>query len=330
MLEAHRAGAGYTKPRLYTDGAYNTTSSILATFRPQYTRRRSSASIILKDDTLTWKNKTVFVLHINDGNSIQAESAYTMEYIALAAAMKLQSMGCTTTPVGSDANSIITMLPHRRHRLRQVCSDHIIPLQCIDDAGYNGSPLPEFVESHPERRKPGNKSNWTAEDWGNYIADRAAAADYDTLREQGIKIQVLEIPASTVYNDLRTPGQWYLGQEDGTPVPPNGVLARLQERRFREYIQDRDKDRSKRGDAAFWQDNSLTFTARVFQLYKAPSASLAAKCRLIYDKHWHGRNRQKDATLSEADRAAVGQCVLCKQPDSQEHTHLHAALTNSW
>ena len=117
MLEAHRAGASYSQPRLYTDGAYSTTCSVLATFRPQYTKRRSSASIILKDDTPTWKNKTVFVLHINDGNSIQPESAYTMEYLALAAAMKLQSMGCTSTPVGSDANSIITMLPHRRHKL---------------------------------------------------------------------------------------------------------------------------------------------------------------------------------------------------------------------
>jgi hypothetical protein len=106
-----------------------------------------------------------------------------MEYIALAAAMKLQSMGCTSTPVGSDANSIISMLPHRRPRLRQVCNDHSLPLQCIDDAIHNGSPLPTYVESHPERRKPGNREDWTAEDWGNYIADRAAAADYETLRE---------------------------------------------------------------------------------------------------------------------------------------------------
>ena len=323
MLEAQRTSSSYSHPRLYTDGAYSSTCSVLATFRSQHTCRRSAASIILKDDSSNWKRKPIYVLHIKDGNGIHAESAYTMEYIALAAAMKLQSMGCTSTPVGSDANSIITMLPHRRLRLRQVCHDHSLPLQCIDDAIYNGSPLPEYVESHPERRKPGNKEDWTAEDWGNYIADRAAAADYETLRECGLRIQVLEVPATTIYNDLRTPDQWYIGQEDGTPAPPSGVLAQLQDKRFTKYIQDRDKDRAKRQDVAYWHDNSLKFVARVFQLYKAPSATLAAKCRLIYDKHWHGRNRQKDTTLSEADRILTGQCVLCQQPDSQAHTFMY-------
>ena len=319
MLEAQR-GNSFSQPRLYTDGAYSTSSSVLATFRPSHTRRHSSASIILKDDSPNWKSKTVHIVHINDGNSIQAESAYTMEYIALAAAMKLQSMGCTANPIGSDANSIISMLPHRKQRLRQVCNDHILPLQCIDDAIHQGCPLPEHVQSHPEKRKPGNKSNWTAEDWGNYIADRAAAADYETLRDNGIKVHVLEVSAATIYNDLRTPEQWYIGLEDGTPVAPRGALTQMQDKRFAEYLQDRDNYRAKRQEPAFWHDNSLQFVSRVFQLHTAPNATLAAKCRLIYDKHWHGRNRQKDTTLSEEDRIMTGQCVLCQQQDSQEHT----------
>ena len=222
MLEAQRSCVTYVNPRLYTDGSYSTTCSVAATFRPQLTRRHCSASIILKDDSPNWKSKMVHVLHIKDGSQLQAESAYTMEYIVLAAAMKLQSLGCTTLPVGSDANSIISMLPHRSHRLRHVCADHALPLQCIDDALHSGSPLPTYVESHPERRKPGNKADWTAEDWGNFIADRAAAADYDTLRDLGLRVQVLEISAATVYADLRTHGHWYIGHFDGSPASPTG------------------------------------------------------------------------------------------------------------
>ena len=55
------------------------------------------------------------------------------------------------------------------------------------------------------------------------------------------------------------------------------------------------------------------------------TSSSAAKCRLIYNKHWHGRNRQKDNTLSEAERLETGKCILCQAPDSQEHT-LHYCM----
>ncbi len=35
------------------------------------------------------------------------------------------------------------------------------------------------------------------------------------------------------------------------------------------------------------------------------------------------RNRQKNLTLSEADRHETGKCILCQQQDSQEHTFHH-------
>ena len=41
---------------------------------------------------------------------------------------------------------------------------------------------------------------------------------------------------------------------------------------------------------------------------------------MIYDKHWHGRNRQKDETLTEAERIETAKCILCQAQDSQEHT----------
>ena len=52
-------------------------------------------------------------------------------------------------------------------------------------------------------------------------------------------------------------------------------------------------------------------------------ALASSKCRIIYDKHWHGRHCQKESTLSESERIETGNCVLCRQPDSQAHTFQH-------
>ena len=97
-------------------------------------------------------------------------------------------------------------------------------------------------------------------------------------------------------------------------------MAHIQEERFQRYIKERDDDRATRSDSAFWHDNSLTYSAKVFSMQRSPISMVASKCRLLYDKHWHGRNRQKDDTLSEAERQIVSKCILCQAQDSQEHT----------
>ena len=195
--------------------------------------------------------------------------------------------------------------------------------ECIDECIHQGCPTPIHVESHPEKRKPGNKQDWDHNDWGNFIADRAAAADYESLHDIGIQTRVLEVAVSEIYKDLLSPLQWYIGYTDGTPVIPSGPLAHIQKERFDAYIKDRDADRATRSDPAFWSDNSLTYSSRVFNMQRTSVSNIASKCRLIYEKHWHGRNRQKDDTLSESERIEVGKCLLCQAPDSQEHTFHH-------
>ena len=78
--------------RIYTDGSYKTTASVPAVFNPGLTKTKASASIVITSGTRDWKRHTVYVIHISDGHTIQAGSAYTMEFIALAAALKLQTL----------------------------------------------------------------------------------------------------------------------------------------------------------------------------------------------------------------------------------------------
>ncbi len=94
-------------------------------FNPGLTKTKASASIVITSGTRDWKRHTVYIIHISDGHTIQAGSAYTMEFIALAAALKLQTL-CKNSatpqqpiqaaPVKSDANSIVSMLAGRGKR----------------------------------------------------------------------------------------------------------------------------------------------------------------------------------------------------------------------
>ena len=216
-----------------------------------------------------------------------------------------------------EPNPVLPGLRNFKPRLRT--------LQCIDTCLHQGCPMPTYVESHPEKRKPGNRQNWDKHDWDNFIADRAAAADYETLTDAGLHFNILDVDAKEIYNDLLQHEQWYIGYPDGSPVLPQGPLAHMQAHRFSTYLHDRDDDRAKRSDPPYCNDNSLTYSAKRFKMKQTQTSSSAAKCRLIYNKHWHGRNRQKDNTLSEAERLETGKCILCQAPDSQEHT-LHYCM----
>jgi hypothetical protein len=62
-------------PAIFTDGSYRTKPSLEAVFRPQYAESTAAASIIIKDSTVDWKTKPVYIIHIDDGEELQATSA---------------------------------------------------------------------------------------------------------------------------------------------------------------------------------------------------------------------------------------------------------------
>ena len=132
-----------------------------------------------------------------------------MEFLALAAALKLQTMIPTANtasvglaPVRSDANVNVSMLKCRRKNLRQESKKHHLYLQCMDNSIHKGCKLPVHVKGHVEKRKAGQEKSWTHHEWGNYIADSAADADYTTLRNKGLRIHTIESTAKIIYADI--------------------------------------------------------------------------------------------------------------------------------
>ena len=81
-------------PRLYTDGSYATryrTPQDVMHICPSV--RQASGSVVIMDASDEWRNKPVLSLRITD-QDIEADSAYDMEFIALAAVLGLLKQRC--------------------------------------------------------------------------------------------------------------------------------------------------------------------------------------------------------------------------------------------
>ena len=188
--------------RPYTDGSHTPLPGISNYFRPDTSNANATCSIIIKDDTPDWKAKPVIAIHIDRGDEIGADAAYTMEFLALAASLQVTVLSeGRLHATGSDAKSVLDLIPGRRQRLQQVFKDHHFLLQCIDNSLYRGAPMPYKVPSHVEKDKTKKDAqgrlgvNWTNDEWGNWIADRVAAKDTKALQLQGIKYVIMTVPA---------------------------------------------------------------------------------------------------------------------------------------
>jgi hypothetical protein len=65
-------------------------------------------------------------------------------------------------------------------------------------------PQPVHVDSHPEDTKIFEE--FTDDEWGNYIADRAAGNHLDDLNTHNLQYSILEISAAELLNDLPPTG----------------------------------------------------------------------------------------------------------------------------
>ena len=86
------------------------------------------------------------MIHVADCADIGTQSAFSMEYIAMAMAMTTAE-GVSTKPVVSDAKAILDILPGRKAELRNTRKKHSIPLQ-----QWIGSWTEELVSPYMSRR----------------------------------------------------------------------------------------------------------------------------------------------------------------------------------
>ena len=74
------------------------------------------------------------------------------------------------------------------------------------------------------------------------------------------------VSVTTIYNDLRTARQWYIGDKCGNPVPPQGVYRIIHKDLHTQYLRERDDYREKRDAAPIWEfDSSMKHAAKVMR-----------------------------------------------------------------
>ena len=131
--------------------------------------------------------------------------------------------------------------------------------------------------------------------------------------------------ACTLLQDIPQTGELYIGDAAGRPMGLDGVMALVYERRWQHYLDHRDQ---KRQGEAKWTDNTLRFAAEVYNGGLPVVGRYAHTARVIYDKHWDGRNRTKNPMLTAEEQEELGTCQLCGGMDSQAHVFRWCSHSN--
>ena len=79
------------------------------------------------------------------------------------------------------------------------------------------------MDSHPEDDK--SFEEFTEDDWGNYIADRAVGNHLEDLSTHNFQYSILEISAAELLRDLPPTGIWYWGDTRGHPSHYNHLSS---------------------------------------------------------------------------------------------------------
>ena len=111
-------------------------------------------------------------------------------------------------------------------------------------------------------------------------------------------------------------GELYIGDWAGHPKALHGIMDAVHTIRHERYMVNRD---TTSGAGYHWQDHTISLAATIFNGHSRSTGHYAHTARMVYDKHWHGRNRAKNKHLSQKEREATASCHLCGSTDSQAH-----------
>ena len=188
-------------------------------------------------------------------------------------------------------------------------------LQAIDSAIRQGAQEAHWIPSHAERRKR-SRHTWTRDEWGNHLADKVAEGDRLHVMNTTPQAQWTVVTALDALELLRGEGELYIGDYRGQPKALHGIMDAVHTIRHERYTLHRD---TTLGAGYYWQDNTLSLSASIFNGNSKSTGHHAHTARMVYDKHWHGRNRAKNSRLTTEERDETATCHLCGGTDSQSH-----------
>ena len=286
------------RPRFYTDGAYKEQSHDMhSVFDTEAVHRKSAAGVVIIHDGADWRERPIHALYIGRGADADAPSAFTMEYLALAAAMRMQCDDLRGTATCTDCSSVMKLVQNRRVHLGRADTSHHMLLQSINTSIGLGAVVPKWVPSHAERRNR-DRTRWSMNDWGNWLADKVAGNQRNQLDIIALNYDWHETTARHILRTMPRARELYYGDAGGSPIALYGLMEHVHRTRLDRYLAQRDYLRG----SPKWLDNTMRFAATVFNEKRKSVSRYAHTARIIWDKHWHGGNRQKQDSLSPEER----------------------------
>ena len=303
---------------VFTDGSVTLPHSSLADlFASPYARKNSAngaSAVVLLSSPATWRLHPPLVIRIlATATEFPGLNAYVMEVLAQCVALSLSAITAVNL-IHSDCQAAINSVSAIIHsQLKRSLG--------TAPAGVLLASLPlspncnvEWVRSHPERREP-SRIKWTYADWGIFLADAAAAGEWEHFHTifgpQAMEERTLTVDLRQIIYELIPMEQchWIW---DSSKLPVIGDLseARLFLHSLPLYLKTRDEYRAEReGLPPKWASLNIS----TIRLLPVGSSWKMIKrfCFITYDKYAHGRNRAK----GEGDPL----CTHCGLPDSLQH-----------
>ena len=335
LIDKLRSRFGSADVDCYTDGSFTAGNNILEQFAEPVSPNThlASAGMVFTTTSDNWEYEPILGVHIHKGNTIDADSVFPMELMALTAALVIAKhyprIQRIVTDSQSSMDTVRPALMSTKHRFRNYKQAHIT-LACRDHLPSHNEVEIVKVKSHVELRSS-QESTWSRDEIGNVMADMVASTEPQKLVKQYPQAVILPfISAEELTSQLTHPDIWNIYGPNMAPTTWERMDVERDRRLHEQYLQKRTESSARIGRHRNWTDRHMTFTAKLWKVKKVTPLARTRIMKIIYDQYWHGGNRSKSLGQRDLIINEEAACDLCGCQDSQKHMILecgHAAMT---
>ena len=303
---------GINQCKIFTDGSYTDNNSALEKIleSPDLRPPIATAGLVITDASDQWKQRPVISVHFAHDDNVNATSVFHMECMALTLALALSDKELNCQGIYTDSESAYKLIKRPR---RIPPSSHAPLIRILQRHTPRVRNLVQHIHSHSEQLTR-DKDRWTHDMYGNHLADRAAANDISSLQNfQHIHINTLK--TGHILTQAQREPYWYVADASRL-MTLDTITNAMSKFELRQYLQNRDAKRAKRGAPPKWTTGlSYNIAATQFEMNKkrANIGSAARAIRIIFDKYYQPWNVAKYANRDDAI------CPECGEKDSLQH-----------
>ena len=318
---------------IFTDGSYTATGltplTLLTHPSKAYQQGTGGIGIVWLPPEEELRMSPARILRIiptPESSHLPHMTANTMELYAQVAAARLSTTVPPEVPMFSDCKSVVQSITEatsftRRpmgHTAKGIFYESVA---AMDNARQR---MVKWTRSHPERRHK-DRSTWTYQDIGIFLADAVAEGDWSALDDiLGVNGYLPTITSSCddILCDILRQGIWHWRHSDEENNPPvlDDLMSHVNHSYLRKYTSKRDDYRAQVDDPPRWHDINPALAYAVCPKKPRTTAQIINATNRVYRKsHRYGNNRGKGLIGPAKDEAE--KCPHCDAPETPSHIY---------